>query len=199
MADETTSGAAAQPAPAAPLSTEATLVQPPPYEAQTAAPGSAPEPPAYPVAFDTEPPKPSNFLVGLAAGVGLGLLAAIAYAVFTVVTEFEIGWLAILIGAAVAFGFTRFGHTKGIAAGLVAALVAFGSFFVAIFVAMAGLNTKEFGDPFITSLSLAIQNAGALVELYFQDPKSYLFVALPVIIAFAYASGLRDKKIGKQA
>jgi len=199
LADETPSGEAAQPAPAAPLGSEASTIQPPPYVAPASATESAPEAEPQSWEFESEEPKPSNFMVGLAAGVGLGLLAAIAYAVITIVSDREFAALAVLLGVAVAFGFTRFGRTQGIVAGIVAAIVALGFFFVAVFVASAGLIAKEYGDPFLDSLSLVIQNADLVVEAYFEDPLSYVFVGIAALIAFLYASGLRGKKVGKQS
>lgn len=166
-------------------------------------------PPAPPVAppLDTDAPAPvgfdatedvrPNFVVGIAAAVGLGLVAALVYAGVAIFAEREFAMLAVLIGIAVAYGFLRFGRTKGLAAGLVAAVIALVLYFVAIFATTAGLWSKESGEPFLDSLGLMLQNASVVVEVYFEDPLSYVFIAISVIIAFVYAAGFAGRKMGR--
>src|SRR5690606_40761657 len=72
-------------------------------------------------------------------------LAAILYGVITFATGNEYGILSALIGIAVAFGFSRFGHTQGWLAGGIAAVIAAVLYIVAIFIGMAGLLSKEIG------------------------------------------------------
>ena len=209
MADETPVGDVAQPTPnPAPLTpppappivadwtAEMTTEQPPPY-VPPATPGPAAPLSPEAVSFDLESDDSPNFMVGLAAAVGLGLLAAIAYAVIAVIADREFAMLAVLIGIAVAFGFKRFGHTTGLVPGLVAAVVALGMFFVAIFLSAAGVYADKYGDGYLDSLRLVLNNTGLIINDYFADPLSYAFVGLAAIIAFAYASGRAGKKVGK--
>jgi len=158
-------------------------------------PSAAPGDPA-PVGFEV-PEQSSNFMVGLAAAVGLGLVAAFIYAALAIFAEREFAILAVLIGIAVAFGFLRFGRTKSILAGVVAAVVAIALYFVAIFVSTAGLFAKSEGESFMSSLSLMVQNASLVVQVYFEDPVSYVFVGISAIIAFVYAAGLAGRKFGR--
>jgi hypothetical protein len=151
---------------------------------------------ASPVGFEV-PEQSPNFVVGLAAAVGLGLLAAIVYAAVAIFAEREFAILAVLIGIAVAFGFLRFGRTKGVLAGIVAAIIAIALYFVAIFVTTAGLFAKVQGESFMNSLSLMLQNASLVVQVYFEDPLGYVFVGISAIIAFVYAAGLAGRKLGK--
>lgn len=169
---------------------------PPPPMAPTQAPLQASD--GTPVGFeDMTTPQP-NFAVGLAAAIGLGLAAVALYAVVAIFSGREFAILAVLIGVGVAFGFTRFGRTSGILAGIVAGVVALVLFFVAIFVTMAGMLSKEADYPFFTALGDLMSQAGLAMEIYFEDPLSYVFVAISVVIAFAYASGLAGKKVGRE-
>jgi hypothetical protein len=150
-----------------------------------------------PVGFEVADEKGPNFMVGLAAAIGLGLVAALLYAGVAILAEREFAILAVLIGIAVAYGFLRFGRTKGVLAGLVAAVIAIALYFVAIFVTTAGLWSKESGESFLDSLSLMLQNTSLVVEVYFEDPLSYVFIAISAIIAFVYAAGLAGRKLGR--
>lgn len=150
------------------------------------------------VGFVQEAPR-GNFVVGILSGLALGVLAAILYGVITFATGNEYGILSALIGIAVAFGFSRFGHTQGWLAGGIAAVIAAVLYIVAIFIGMAGLLSKELGVGFGEGLQVLLENAGLALELYFEDPLSYVFLAIAVIIAFVSASGIRNKKDDAEA
>jgi hypothetical protein len=143
------------------------------------------------------PQKAPNFMVGLAAAVGLGLAAAMVFAVFTILAERTRSILAVLIGIAVAFGFRRFGRAKGVLAGVVAAVVTIALCFVAIFVTMAGLISKDADESFIDSLTLTLQNASAVVQVYFENPFSFVYLAMSAIAAFLYAADLTGRKYAR--
>jgi hypothetical protein len=42
-----------------------------------------------------------------------------------------------------------------------------------------------------------LQNTSLVVEVYFEDPLSYVFIAISAIIAFVYAAGLAGRKLGR--
>src|SRR6188768_3868603 len=58
------------------------------------------------------PPAQPNLAVGIVAGIVLGVIAALVFAGVTVFSGNEYLALGVLIGAAIAFGFHRFGHTR---------------------------------------------------------------------------------------
>lgn len=163
--------------------------------AQDAAAPTVPEvlaaPTAPPAAAAPVAAKPANLAVGIAAGFGLGLVAALIYAAVTVLSEREFLWLGLLIGFAIAFGFSRFGHTSGVVPGLIAAVIAAVMYVVAIFVQTAGFITKELDMGFLDSLRLALEYPKEVLTDYFDDPLGYVFAGITVVMAFYYAWGGR--------
>ncbi len=162
-------------------------MQPPGYGAPQ--PESASETPVGLI----EEPQPSNLGVGIAVGLGLGIVATALYAFFTVQAEKEYVMLAILIGLAVGFGFSKFGRTRGAVPGILAALITLVLFFAAILFIDAGFAAKTFGIPFTDSLSISFEYFSDVIKLYFEDPLSYVFAGLTVIFAFVQGSGVTNK------
>ena len=104
----------------------------------------------------------------VAAGTGLGLLAALAYAGIAIVIDRELAALALLIGVAIAFGFHRFGRTRGIVPGIIAGVIALVLFFVAIFVEGRRHDRQDCTTcSFVDGMRLVTENAGDFVSVYF--------------------------------
>lgn len=132
---------------------------------------------------------PPNLAVGVAAGAGLGLLAALVYAGVAIFADREFLILGLLIGFAIAFGFHRFGHTRGVVPGLIAAVLAFVLYMVAIFITGAGVVAKIAEVSFVDGLRFVTDNASEFLSDYFSDPLSYIFLGVAVVMAFYYAFG----------
>jgi len=175
-------------APAEPVAAEATFE---PNDAPASAPEqyTAPEPAA--------PLQPSNLAVGLVAGVGLGLVAALIYAGVAVLGDREFLALGLLIGFAVAFGFHKFGHTRGIVPGIVAAIVTLVLYFLAIYVEGAGVVAKEAGVGFIDGLRFVFENNAEFLKYYFEDALSYVFLIVSVGAAFFYAYDAKSQRFDR--
>jgi hypothetical protein len=60
--------------------------------------------------FETRLQEEQNLLAGILAGGVAVIAGAILWAAFTLVTEFQIGWMAIAIGFIVGFAIRRFGR-----------------------------------------------------------------------------------------
>ncbi len=118
------------------------------------------------------------------------------YVLIAILADRESAWLAILIGLAVGFGFSKFGRTRGVVPGVLAALVTLALFLVAIVVIIAGYLSKELGASFGEALSFVLENFSLSMEAYFSDPLSYVFVAGATIVAFFQGAGLAARKIG---
>jgi len=141
-----------------------------------------------------EPAPEPNLAVGIAAGTALGVLAALVYAGVAIFADREFLALGLLIGLAIAFGFHRFGHTRGILPGLIAAVIAAVLFFVAIFITGAGAVAKIAEVSFIDGLRFVTENSGDFLSAYFEDPLSYVFLGVSVVMAGYYAFGGRGAK-----
>ncbi|MCR6712679.1 MAG: hypothetical protein NVV57_08260 [Demequina sp.] len=150
-------------------------------------------------AFDrpTAPLPPSNLAVGLVAGVGLGLVAAMIYAAVAIFGDREFLALGLLIGFAVAFGFHRFGHTRGIVPGIIAAVVALVLYFLAIYVEGAGAIARENGVGFMDALRFVIENNAEFLKFYFSDALSYVFLIVSVGAAFFYAYDAKSQRFDR--
>lgn len=130
-----------------------------------------------------------NLAVGIAAGTGLGVLAALVYAAAAIFADREFLILGVLIGFAIAFGFHKFGRTRGLVPGLIAAVIAVVLYMVAIFVTGAGVVAKIADVSFVEGLRFVTDNAGDFLSDYFSDPLSYVFLGVAVVMAFYYAFG----------
>jgi hypothetical protein len=132
-------------------------------------------------------PRPANFALAALAGIGAAVAGAILWAVFTYATNYELGLIAVAIGALVGFAVRKAGNgdTANFAI-LGAVCAAFGCALgivlcdVAVF---AGLTGLSFADAFARlgvggSLSLAGQAA---------DPMDLLFVAIAIYEGFKFS------------
>ncbi|PKQ25583.1 MAG: hypothetical protein CVT64_09180 [Actinobacteria bacterium HGW-Actinobacteria-4] len=136
-----------------------------------------------------------NTMLGVLAAIGFGLVAAGVYAVVAVITDREIGYLAVLIGVAVGWGFTIVGKVKNLALGFVAAVIAAIMFVVALGFAAAGFISGEPGETFFTGLDFVTREIALLLQIYFDEGfLAYVFLLLAVAPAFVIASGIRDKE-----
>ena len=189
-------------------------IEPTAYDASAPAPAPAPgvapvapepvvsadavyaPPPAMapPAAAVPAPVPPANLAVGIAMGTLFGLIAAIVYAVVTILIDREFAALALLVGFAIAYGFHRFGKTRGVVPGIIAAVIALVMFFLAIFIETAGAYAKYAGVSFIDGMRAAVQSPDLVISGYFSDGLSYLFALLTVVYAFYYANGGRSAK-----
>ncbi|MBN2176614.1 MAG: hypothetical protein JW722_03045 [Demequinaceae bacterium] len=134
-----------------------------------------------------------NWVVGILAAIGAGLIGGIAYAAVMAYTENEIGYLAIVIGLLVGFALVKFGKVSNIAAGIVAAVLALVIWFFSIEVGTAWYAATE-GWGFFDFLKEELKNTDELIRVYFEeDVKSYLFAALAAVPAFWIAGGLRNR------
>lgn len=139
--------------------------------------------------------RQSNTMLGILAAIGFGLVAAGLYAVVAIVTDREIGYLAVLIGVAVGWGFTVVGKVKNLTVGFVAVVIAALMFVVAIGLAAAGFISSDYGVSLFVGLEEVSRQAVPLLQVYFEsDFMSWLFLLLAVAPAFVVASGIRDKQ-----
>jgi len=150
--------------------------------------------PAQPTAVPLTPaPAPApNLPVGIAFGALFGLIAALVYAGIAIIAEREFLVLGLLIGVAIAFGFHRFGHTRGVVPGAIAAVIALVMYVIAIFVLTAGALAKAFDASFMDSLRMTLDYPGEVFSGYFSDVLAYVFIIVAVGMAFFYAWGGRQ-------
>jgi hypothetical protein len=128
-----------------------------------------------------------NLPLGLLGGGAGGLLGAIAWAMFTYFTEYQIGWLAIGVAFLVGLGVSRLGKGFDQVFGLAGALIALLSVFLGNFLATIGFLARALEIGYLEML------LGFNYSLFFElvaetfNPMDLLFYALAVYFGYRYS------------
>jgi hypothetical protein len=93
-----------------------------------------------------------NLTRGVIFGFAAGLFGAIFWAIFTVATKFQIGFMAIAIGAIVGLAVRKFGNGIDSVFGFWGAAIALLSCILGNFFSMVGLIAEEVGQSFFDIL-----------------------------------------------
>lgn len=119
-----------------------------------------------------------NFPIGIAAGMVGALLGAVVWAFITVVSQFQIGWMAIGIGFLVGFAIRKFGKgldkTYGYAG---AALSLFGCLLGNLLAVCGMLAAEKNVSIFAVLASLDLQTVQTLMKVTF-SPMDLLFYGI---------------------
>jgi hypothetical protein len=94
-----------------------------------------------------------NLPMGIAAGAGASLAGAAAWALITVLTKFQIGWMAIAIGFLVGIAIRTFGKGIDKVFGIAGAGLALVGCALGNLLAACGMISVEFDVPFFEVLS----------------------------------------------
>lgn len=137
----------------------------------------------------------ANWPLGVVAAIGLALVGAIVYAAVAVYTDNEIGYLALLIGLGAGWGLVKFGKVQNIAAGVIAAVVAFAGLLFALLLAVSWLYANEGLGNLFSNLGDLFPESFDLFKFWLEeDAIGYLFVGLAVVPAFLLGAGFINKK-----
>src|ERR1043165_2131467 len=93
--------------------------------------------PAPAQTIEVSPEPRPNYAVALAAGIAAAVIGGIAWAVITVTTEFQIGYMAIGVGFLVGFA-VRLGHGRDKIFGFTGAILALVGCLMGNFLSMIG-------------------------------------------------------------
>lgn len=96
---------------------------------------------ATPVAEHTPPPSVLRSVIWAS---GLGLIGAIVWAAITLITDYQLGLIAVVLGVLAGFGAAKGG--RGRPAQIVGALAAAGSYFVGQFIIIIAMVAGQSGD-----------------------------------------------------
>lgn len=135
--------------------------------------------------------KEQNFLAALAAGLIAALLGAVAWGVVTVVTQFQIGFMALGVGYLVGFAVRRFGRGIVTAYGLLGATLALVGCILGNLISASVFLADYLSIPFMDVLSAAVRQPELALELLTDTfhPLDLLFYA--IAIRQAYKSSFR--------
>lgn len=124
---------------------------------------------------------------GLITGALAALVGAAVWALVTVLTKTQIGWLAIGIGALVGVAVRWSGRGFEIRYAILGAALAFAGVFVGNFLTIIGLISNLNGQSFFTILqSFPYSKLPALMQETFQ-PMDVLFYALAIWCGWKYS------------
>src|SRR5688572_29098237 len=130
-----------------------------------------------------------NLLLGTLAGSVTALSGSILWAIITVVTNFQIGWMAIGVAFAVGWSIRRFGKGVNKIFGVAGAGLALlgcigGNFFM-----LAALIAQNEAASIIDVLILMILNPDIVLELFAQtfSPIDLLFYAFAIYYGYRFS------------
>ena len=146
-------------------------------------------PSAAPMTASPIAAEPGNLPAALLAGVAAALIGAVLWAIITVQTKTQIGFMAIGVGLAVGWAVRRFGHGREpVYAVLGGALALIGCVLGNLFSASAFLAASE-GTSIMSELGTVLADAGLISRLMQAtfNPMDLLFYAIAVYEGFKLA------------
>ena len=128
-----------------------------------------------------------NLPFGVVAGILAGLIGAVLWAVITVSTEYQIGYMAIGIGFLVGFGIRTFG--KGIEPifGILGAVVSLASCILGNLFTIVGFVSKEDGTNPLQMLGYIDYSVVPSVMIESFQPMDILFYGIAVWAGYKYS------------
>jgi hypothetical protein len=132
------------------------------------------------------PEHKQNFPIALGAGIAAAIIGAIAWAIVTVTTEYQIGYMAIGVGFMVGFA-VRLGHGRDNVFAVSGAVLALIGCLLGNFLSMVGFVAKQQNVNVFGALS-AIDLAkvpGAMMSAF--NPMDLLFYGIAVYAGFKFS------------
>lgn len=146
------------------------------------------QPAAAGIAGDVAAPQYSagkqNFVLGVAAGSGAALAGAIIWAVVSAVTNYQIGWMAVGVGALVGYAVRRAGNGTDSSFGIAGAALSFLGCFVGNFLTIIIIVSRQESIPILDIVSrITPEIFSELMKDAFQ-PMDLLFYGIAVYEGF---------------
>jgi hypothetical protein len=137
----------------------------------------------------TELDYDSNLVMGLVGGAAAMLFSAILWGIITYVTEYQISWMAIGVGAFVGFAVRKLGKGNSVAFGTIGAFLSLLGCLLGNFFFYNGILAKEWGAPFFDVLLVLSFDPAAIIEIFTLafDVRDLLFYAIAAYIGFRVA------------
>lgn len=140
-------------------------------------------------AFEEQLRSEQSLFVGIAAGGLAALLGSILWAVITVVTQYQIGWMAVGIAFLIGWTIRFFGRGIDKVFGFVGAGLALLSCLAGNFFMIAALIAQEESMSVLEVLGLMLLNPAVDLELMIStfSPIDLLFYALALYYGYKYS------------
>lgn len=136
-----------------------------------------------------EAPEPSqNFPLAVAAGLGAALVGAVLWAAFTYVTGYELGLIAVALGAFVGIAIRKAGNGREAHFAFLGVVCAALGCLLGIILSYDAFLAKEAGQPFLSTM--AQLGVGGSIELALKagSPMDFLFIAIAIWEAFKFST-----------
>jgi len=128
-----------------------------------------------------------NLVYGFLGGLAAAALGAALWAVITVFTEYQIGWMAVGVGALVGYAVRRFGRGVDVQFGVLGAVLALAGCVAGNLLSVVGFVAREEGLPFFQMLlALNPEVAVELLRATF-DGVDLLFYGLAIYAGYRFS------------
>jgi hypothetical protein len=126
-----------------------------------------------------------NLTAGLIAGIIAGIIGALLWCVITVVTEFQIGYMALAVGAGVGFAIRYFGKGIDLVFGIIGAVIAIMSCVLGNYFSVIGFIANMNGVSYFDAVVIL------KLELIFEAMKENFSLIDLLFYAFAAFEGYK--------
>ena len=128
-----------------------------------------------------------NFPMGLIGGIVVGVIGAVLWGMITVATGYQIGFMAIAIGAAVGFTIRHFGKGIDIKFGITGAAIAIFSCLLGNFFSIIGFVAELEGLGFMETLTLFDYSMLLPIMGETFSPMDLFFYAIAAVEGYKFA------------
>ena len=132
---------------------------------------------------------PTRMMPALLAGVAAALLGAVLWAVVTVVTKYQIGFMAVGVGLLVGWAVQRTGRSGAMALGIAGALLAFAGCVLGDLLSAAGFLAQEQQIGLSRAVAIVLTNPGLDVSILTEsfDGITIVFYAIAIYEGYKFA------------
>ena len=163
------------------------------FDAQ-AAPAAPAEPevaldPALMEAIHANLKSQQNFLAAIGGGLISAIVGAVVWAAVTVVTKYQIGWMAVGLGVIVGLAVRKYGKGISPAYGCIGAVLSLIGCLLGNLLSYGGFVAQQQGLPLIQTELMLLSNPMAAVELLKAtfEPMDVLFYAIAVYEGYRFS------------
>jgi hypothetical protein len=151
-----------------------------------------PPAPSAPVPAQAATPNKSNLPLAVMAGAIASLVGAVVWAVVTVATEMQIGWMAVGVGFLVGFAVGRFNYSGQAHFGFIGAALALSGCLLGNVLSLLGFAASQENVSFVQVLSVVDWGKvpGAMADSF--SPMDILFYGIAIYQGYKF--GLKPRQ-----
>jgi hypothetical protein len=128
--------------------------------------------------------KDDNLPLALIAGLVAAAVGAGLWAVITVASGWQIGWMAVGVGFLVGIASRKLGNGSTVVFGIIGAVLSLAGCLAGNLLSVVGFITKEYGTPFLANLSQLTPPVAVNLLVETGSPMDLLFYGIAVYEGF---------------